>query len=104
VNVSYILLTLNEKFLNFKKYFWCIIIAPNMKQVILVAISLVVIATILPLGLGMIAVAGDTIIDTTTNATLADVLDPSVLTLLTVLLPVLAVIGITMYFLPKIAD
>ena len=78
--------------------------AVSIKQVILVAISLVVIATILPLGLGLIANAGDTIIDTATNDTLADVIDPSVLTLLTVLLPVLAVIGITMYFLPKVGD
>jgi len=80
--------------------------APNMKQVILVAISLVVIATILPLGLGLIAIAGETIVSNISGVerTLADVLDPSVLTLLTVLLPVLAVIGITMYFLPKIGD
>jgi len=59
----------------------------------------------------LIAQAGDTII-TIANATgqnesavlLKDVLDPAVLTLLTVLLPVLAVIGITMYFLPKVGD
>ena len=89
----------------------CIIIGSNIKQVILVAISLVVIATILPLGLGLIAIAGDTIL-TPANATglnesaiiLSDVVDPAVLTLLTVLLPVLAVIGITMYFLPKVSD
>ena len=79
-------------------------IAVSIKQVILVAISLVVIATILPLGLGLIATAGDVIIDTATNETLADVIDPSVLTLLTVLLPVLAVIGITMYFLPRVGE
>lgn len=78
--------------------------AVSIKQVILVAISLVVIATILPLGLGLIANAGETIIDATTNETLADVIDPSVLTLLTVLLPVLAVIGITMYFLPRVGE
>ena len=77
-----------------------------MKQVILVAISLVVIATILPLGLGLIAMSGETVISNISGTvrTLADVLDPAVLTLLTVLLPVLAVIGITMYFLPKMSD
>lgn len=78
--------------------------AVNVKQVILIAVSLIVIATILPLAIGLISVAGDVIIDTTTNATLADVADPAVITLLTVLLPVLAVIGITMYFLPRVGD
>jgi len=69
----------------------------------MVAIALVVIATILPLGLGLIATAGDTIINAD-NQTLAEVVDPAVLTLLTVLLPVLAVIGITLYFLPRMGD
>ena len=80
----------------------------NVKNVILIAISLIVIATILPLAIGLIANAGNTIL-TPFNATglnesailLSDVADPSVITLLTILLPILAVIGITMYFLPK---
>ena len=75
----------------------------NVQKVILIAISLIVIATILPLAIGLISVAGDTIINSA-NQTLADVADPAVITLLTVLLPVLAVIGITMYFLPKMRD
>jgi len=75
----------------------------NVKQVILIAISLIVIATILPLAIGLISGAGDVIINAD-NQTLADVCDPAVLTLLTVLLPILAVISITMYFLPRISD
>ena len=75
----------------------------NVKQVILIAISLIVIATILPLAIGLISGAGDVIINTQ-NQTLSDVADPAVITLLTVLLPILAVIGITMYFLPRMAD
>ena len=85
--------------------------ATNVKQVILIAVSMIVIATILPLAIGLISIAGDTIM-TVANATglnesavlLSDVADPAVITLLTVLLPVLAVIGITMYFLPRVSD
>jgi len=62
---------------------------------------LIVIATILPLAIGLISDAGNTIINATSGETLSDVADPSVITLLTILLPILAVIGITMYFLPK---
>jgi len=83
-------------------------LSSNVKNVILIAISLIVIATILPLAIGLISNAGNTII-TVANATgqnesartLSDIADPSVITLLTILLPILAVIGITMYFLPK---
>ncbi len=73
----------------------------QVKNVILIAIVLIVIATILPLAIGLISVAGDVIIDSTTNATLSDVADPAVLTLLTVLLPILAILAIIMYFIPK---
>ena len=75
----------------------------NIKQVILIAISLIVIATILPLAIGLISGAGDVIINSA-NQTLSDVADPAVITLLTILLPILAVIGITMYFLPRMSD
>jgi len=80
--------------------------AVNVKQVILIAVSLIVIATILPLAIGLISVADDVLISNVSGVekTLSDVADPSVITLLTVLLPVLAVIGITMYFLPRVGD
>lgn len=74
----------------------------NVKNVIMIVISLIVIAVIFPLGLGLVSAAGDTMI--TINGTavaLSTLVDPAVLTLLTVLLPILAVIGITMYFLPR---
>jgi len=75
----------------------------SMSQVILVAIALIVIAIILPIGLAYIGSAG------TTNVTLADgstttlqnAVDPAVITLLTILLPILVVIGIIMYFIPS---
>jgi len=75
----------------------------NVKQVILVVVSLIVIATIMPLAIGLISNAGNTIINAQ-NQTLSDVSDPAVITLLTVLLPILAIIGITMYFIPKLKD
>ena len=68
----------------------------GVKDVIMIAVSLMVIALILPLGLGLLGLAGDTIVNGTT--TLAEVIDPSVLTLLTVLIPILAVIGIAVSF------
>lgn len=78
----------------------------NIKQVILVAVSLIVIATVLPLAIGLISVAGDTLISNVSGVEkyLSDVADPAVITLLTVLLPILAIIGITMYFLPRFSD
>lgn len=69
----------------------------GVKDVIMIAVSLMVIALILPLGLGLLGLAGSTIINGTT--TLAEVIDPSVLTLLTVLIPILAVIGIAVSFI-----
>jgi hypothetical protein len=69
----------------------------GVKDVIMIAVSLMVIALILPLGLGLLGMAGDTVINGTT--TLAEVIDPSVLTLLTVLIPILAVIGIAVSFI-----
>ena len=76
------------------------------RNVITIAVSLMVIALILPLGLGLIAIAGDTIM-VPFNATgvnesailLKNVIDPSVLTLLTILIPILAVIGIAVSFI-----
>ena len=71
----------------------------GVKQVIMIAVALMVIALIMPLGLGLLGIAGDTIINGTT--TLADAIDPAVLTLLTVLVPVLAVIGVAVAFIPR---
>jgi hypothetical protein len=77
----------------------------SIKQIISIAVSLIVVALILPLGLGLLGIAGDTVL-VAYNATglnesaitLAGAIDPSVLTLLTVLIPILAVIGIAVAF------
>jgi len=71
--------------------------AIGVRNVITIAVSLMVIALILPLGLGLLGMAGDTVINGTTK--LSEVIDPSVLTLLTVLIPILAVIGIAVSFI-----
>ena len=77
----------------------------GVKSVIGIAVSLMVIALIFPLGLGLLGIAGDTvlIVANFTGAsepavTLATAIDPAVLTLLTVLIPILAVIGVAVKF------
>ena len=90
---------------------------PGVKPVIMAVVSLMVIALMFPLGLGLISMAGDYVITVGSifNATgageaavaevlLSDVVDPAVIMLLTVLLPILAVIGIIMYFVPSSSD
>ena len=75
--------------------------AIGVRNVITIAVSLMVIALILPLGLGLLGMAEDTLISNATGTPvyLIDVIDPSVLTLLTVLIPILAVIGIAVSFI-----
>ena len=73
----------------------------GINKIIMFAVALIIVAVIFPIALGLLAVAGDVIVNTTTNATLADVLDPTVLTLLVVLLPIIAIIAVVMMFLPQ---
>ncbi|QYW08116.1 His1-like major capsid protein [Lokiarchaeota virus WyrdV1] len=83
--------------------------APPVNRVIMIAIALMVIAVIVPLAIGMIAVMDEVLITVPFNLTglnetqlpLKSVVDPSLIVLLTVLLPILAVIGLIMYFLPR---
>ncbi len=70
-------------------------------KIIMLAVSLIIIAVIFPIALGLIGNAGNVIVNTTSGQTLADVIDPTVLTLLVVLLPIIAIISVVMYFLPK---
>jgi len=84
----------------------------NVKQVIMIVVSLIVIAVIFPMGIGLVSVMGDSLITVVINTTsgemgqvaLSTIVDPAVLTLLTILLPILAVIGILMYFIPRAND
>ncbi|QYW08115.1 His1-like major capsid protein [Lokiarchaeota virus WyrdV1] len=80
--------------------------APPVNRVIMIVIALMVIAVIIPLAIGMIAVMDLAVITYPNGSTgvLKDVADPAVIILLTVLLPILAVIGLIMYFLPSRTD
>ncbi len=78
----------------------------EIKNVILLAVALMVVAVIFPIALGLIGNAGNVVINSTVNATsgdtLTDVVDPSIITLLTVLLPIIAIIAVVLFFLPKV--
>ena len=76
--------------------------APPVNRVVMIVIALMVIAVIIPLALGMIAVMDLAVVTypNGTTTTLGQVADPAVLVLLTVLLPILVIIGLIMYFLP----
>ena len=80
--------------------------APPVNRVIMIVIALMVIAVIIPLALGMIAVMEYAVVTypNGTETTLANVVDPAVIILLTVLLPILVIIGLIMYFLPGKID
>ncbi|GAH74318.1 unnamed protein product, partial [marine sediment metagenome] len=60
-------------------------------------------AVILPLGIGLVSIMGDALVTLPngTQVALSTVADPTVITLLTILLPILAVIGIIMGFIPR---
>lgn len=74
----------------------------SMQKIIMIAITLVVIAIILPIGLVYIGSAGSTTVEINgSDVTLTEAVDPAIITLLTILLPILVVIVIIMYFLPK---
>lgn len=83
-----------------------------MSNIILVAIALIVIAIILPISLAYIGSADASAITLANGSKinpvdnkswmLSDAVDPAVITLLTILLPILVVIGIIMYFIPRV--
>lgn len=60
-----------------------------LNKVVAIAIALFIVAVLLPPALNSLA-----------NATMTNV-DPAVVTVLQVLLPILAVIGIALYFMPR---
>lgn len=70
--------------------------APSMNQAIKISIVLMVTAIVLPFGLGYMGNIGDTVVN---GSALDTILDPSVITLLEILIPILAVVGIAMTFI-----
>lgn len=80
--------------------------APSVRQVVMIAVSLMVVAIIIPLAIGLISVADQTTFNYTgssgtTQTTLGAVADPAVITILTILLPIIAIIGILLYYIPS---
>ena len=72
-----------------------------MSKIVMLAVALIIVAVIFPIALGLLGGAGNYIVNATSGATLADVIDPAVLTLLTVLIPIIAIIAVVLYFLPR---
>lgn len=81
--------------------------APSVKTVIMIAVSLMVVAIIIPMAIGLISVADEIGFNYTDSSgteqrtNLSSAADPSVVTILTVLLPIVAIIGILLYYVPS---
>ncbi|UTU47199.1 His1-like major capsid protein [Muninn virus] len=74
----------------------------EIKYIVGLAISLIIIAVIVPIGLAYLAGAANMSITVgNTTKTLSQWIDPTVLTLLTVLVPIMVVVGIVVAFVPK---
>lgn len=74
------------------------------KQIIMTMVLLVIIGSILGIGLVAVSAIGDqTVAWLGENVTVSDVVDPTVLYLLTTLVPIMVVIGIALYFIPKMS-
>jgi hypothetical protein len=74
----------------------------SIQNIVLVVLGLIVMGLLLPMGLTYIGKAGD--VETTINGSavaLSDAVDPAVITLLTILLPIMVVIGIIMAYIPR---
>lgn len=74
-----------------------------MHRAIIISIALIVIAIVLPIGLAYIGSADSTTVTLPNGSSVAlsDAVDPAIITLLTILLPILVVIAIILYFIPR---
>ena len=76
--------------------------ARDLNKIIMISVALIVVAVIVPLGLAMLGGAGDQyFVVGGVNQTLSTWVDPAVLTILTILVPIVAVIGILLMFIPR---
>jgi len=73
----------------------------TVESIVMIAVSLLVIGIVLPLGLGYLALADEYLVSNISGVEryLSDVVDPAIITLLTILIPILAVIGIAIGFI-----
>lgn len=73
-----------------------------MREIVSITIGLVLMGVLFPIGLGLISAAGDVAVDINGTSTLVSaVADQNVLTLLTTIVPIVAVIGIVLGFMPR---
>jgi hypothetical protein len=68
----------------------------------MITVSLIIMGVVLPIGIGLISGAGNiTVAINGTDTAVSTLADPTVLTLLTVLVPILAIVGIAIGLIPK---
>lgn len=78
--------------------------APSSKAIIMIAISAIVASVVVPMGLALIAGAGSTVVyypNGTSAGTLTSLGNANVLTMLTVILPIVIVVALIIYNIPK---
>jgi hypothetical protein len=75
---------------------------PNMGKIVGIVITLIIIGVLLPIGLGYVSSMGDVsvTVNNTTSA-LSSLVDPTVLTLMTVMIPIGVAISLLLYFIPR---
>lgn len=72
------------------------------RDIIMITVSLIIMGVVLPIGIGLISGAGNiTVAINGTDTAVSTLADPTVLTLLTVLVPILAIVGIAIGLIPK---
>lgn len=72
------------------------------RGIINTTVALIIMGVVLPIGIGLISAAGDvTVTIGNTTKTVSELADPTVLTLIVVLVPILAVVGIAITMIPR---
>ena len=76
--------------------------SPSSRSIIMLVISLVIVGMLLPIGLAYIGGAADTyVVVNGVNQTLADWVDPTVISLLTIIVPIVAVVSVLLFYIPR---
>lgn len=74
----------------------------SMNEIVGISVALILIAVVMPLGIGLLSAADQTVV--TINGTgyaLSELADSTVITLLTILIPIMAVIAVVLGFMPR---
>lgn len=76
--------------------------SPSTRGIIMLVISLIIVGMLLPIGLAYIAGSANTyIVVNGVNQTLAEWVDPTIISLLTIIVPIVAVVSIVIYYIPQ---